>query len=83
LGAAKELIHFPRLKPRQLWHLAAGVFCINLDQACNKELLFLLGICLPIVGLAEGHNKASTTSPLLLLLFLSIFGDQPSERLNR
>ena len=66
-ACAKNLVTFFGIKPTELGYIAAGVFSIYLDQTGNKEFLFLICLCLPIVWLAKIHSEADIASPGTLL----------------
>jgi hypothetical protein len=62
------LVELFLFETRQLWNLAARVFPIYFYQTGNEELSLFVGLCLPVVGLAEGDQEASITSPFSIVL---------------
>jgi hypothetical protein len=46
---------------------AVGVLVVDLDQAGDEELLFFVRLGLPVVRLAERHDKAHVSGPLLVV----------------
>lgn len=66
-AGAQNLVLLFLIEPCKLWRLATCVFAINLDQAGDEELLFLVRLRLPVVWLAERDNEAHVASPFLLI----------------
>ena len=63
-GSAKDLIELALVEIGQGGDPTASIFAVYLDQAGNEELLLLVGLCLPVVGLAQCDKKAVVSSPL-------------------
>lgn len=61
-----DLVQFPGIKAYEFWDLAARVFAIYLDEACDEELLFLVGLSLPEVGFSQGDKKSSVANPFAM-----------------
>lgn len=51
----------------ELRGLTTSVFAIDLDQTGNEELLFLICLSLPKVGLAESDDKAGFANPVTMV----------------
>jgi hypothetical protein len=65
LCTAEHLVKLALVEAGQIGRAAARVSVVDLDEARNKELLFLVGLGFPVVGLAQGHHKAHVAGPLL------------------
>ena len=63
LAGAHDLFQLLLIKSLQLGRLAAGVFAVDLDHRSDEELLLLVRLRLPVVGLPDGDQKARVTGP--------------------
>lgn len=63
-GSAEDLIELALVEIGQGGHPTAGVLAVYLDETGNEELLLLVSLCLPVVGLAQCDEKAVVASPL-------------------
>lgn len=74
----------PLVKPLQLRHQSFSVLPVNLDRACNEEILLFARARLPVVRLSDRHNEPDAPCPLpVLRLPIISWRLLPSKSLDR
>lgn len=66
-AGTEDLVQLLLVEAGQVGQLAARVLAIDLDQAGDEELLLLVRLGMPEVGLAQGDEEARVAGPLAVV----------------